>query len=139
MRSRDAVAGCGRGPAVAWSGGAGEVDGFFRAGDDAEATGAAGVGVGGVGGEAAVDNALEFGEHGEGGEVGVVDASDLEDVVGADVEAVALALAAFAVDHGAKEARGGAAVVAGASGVGGGTAGLVLVEAHGAIFSREER
>jgi hypothetical protein len=64
-------------------------------------------------------------------EVGVVDPAHLEHTVGADVDAVALALAAGAIDDGVVGAGRRAALLAGARRVSGGAAGLLLVEALG--------
>lgn len=80
---------------------------------------------------AAVRAALELAEEAERGEDVVGDAPDLEDAVGADGDAIALALAARGIDGDAVAARGRAAVFAGAARVGGRAARFCGIERVG--------
>ena len=75
-----------------------ETDRVLRAGHDAETTGAASIRGGRVSRLPAVGHALEPAEERQRREMRVVDAPDLEDGVGADIHAVALAFAPRAID-----------------------------------------
>src|SRR4030095_14196628 len=73
--------------------------------DDAEAARLAGVGARCVRALLAVREHLELREERERGPVGVVDAAHLEDLVRADLDAIALTLATRAVDDGTPPTR----------------------------------
>src|SRR4051794_15846122 len=76
-----------------------EAERLLRADGDAEAAGLAGVRLRRIGRLPVVRPALQLAEERQRREVGVVHAPHLEDVVGADLDAVRLALAARPVDH----------------------------------------
>jgi hypothetical protein len=75
-----------------------------------------------------VHDTLELSEYRQPGEVIVLHAADLEDAVGADLDAVALALALVTGDHRSEFARRGTALLAGTVRVGCCAAGLLSIQ-----------
>lgn len=92
-------------------------EGVLGAGDDAQAAGAAGIGVRCVRGLTPMCDHLQLRGERERSEVGVVHASHQEDVVGADVDAVPLAFASSVIDDRDPSPGFGIAPFAGAVGV----------------------
>src|SRR5207302_780343 len=91
-----------------------ERDRFLGAGDDAKPAGVARIGARRVRRLPPVDDALQSPEKGEPSEIAVIDSPHLEHVIGADLDAITLALAAAAIDRRVPSARLGATLFTGA-------------------------